>query len=156
MRYLKCRRSPELDLLIFDALSANSGGAGTPENCRDCACQNLQIQPQRPLVDVAHVELHPFLERNGAPAVDLPEARDARPNAEPPAVPVLIKSLIIADWQRPGSYQAHVTFQDVKQLGQFVDTGFSQELANGSQSRVIFDFENRPAYFVKAFQLAEH
>lgn len=41
------------------------------------------------MVDVFHVQFHPLLEGNGTPAVDLPKAGDAGPDAEAATVPFL-------------------------------------------------------------------
>src|SRR5947208_3252307 len=48
------------------------------EHCGNGFQQNLQIEPERPLIDILHVELHPFLELNVAPPVYLPQAGDPR------------------------------------------------------------------------------
>ena len=49
------------------------------------------------MVDVFHVELHPFFEGDGTAPVDLPQAGDARADAEPAALPVLTESLVISE-----------------------------------------------------------
>src|SRR5262249_61800782 len=67
--------------------------------------QNLQIEQQRPALDVLDVELDPVLELDLVAARDLPQTGDARPHAESPAV----VELVLLDFGRhrgPGPHQA--------------------------------------------------
>ena len=45
---------------------------GTFEDGGDGHGKNLEIQHQRPVVDVFHIQFHPVVERNIAAAIDLP------------------------------------------------------------------------------------
>jgi hypothetical protein len=56
-----------------------------------------------------------------AAAVHLPETCHARFNAEPPLVRAYVDALDIPDRQGSRTHQTHVPFEDVKELGQFID-----------------------------------
>jgi len=107
------------------------------------------------VIDIVHVEFHPLVKWSGASAVDLPEAGDARADAEAAALPVLIKSFVIPDWKGPGAYQAHVAFQDIKELWELINAGFSQEFSEASEARIVLDLEYRPAHLVEVCNLGE-
>ncbi len=68
-------------------------------------------------------------------------------------MPVLVKTIIVSHWQRPGSHEAHFAFQDVDELRQFIYAGCSQKIADWGDSRVIFDLEYGAANLVKRLQL---
>src|ERR1019366_7284286 len=85
---------------VRGACALNDGGNGFG--------QDFDIEAERPLVDVLHIQLHPLVEVDGAAPVDLPQAGDARADAEAAAVPVLIESLVITLGKRPGAHQAHI------------------------------------------------
>jgi hypothetical protein len=53
-------------------LDIELGGSSSFQNCGNGSCQDLKVEPQRPMLDVLHVEMHPMVERNRAPTVDLP------------------------------------------------------------------------------------
>src|SRR5579864_1771244 len=93
-----------------------SDGARTLQNCRDRLDQNLQVQPQRPFVDVLHVEFHPFLERHRAATIHLPEAGNSWADTETPPVPILIESRKIPHRHGPWPHKAHVALQHVEEL----------------------------------------
>src|SRR5271155_2716695 len=78
-----------------------SRGSRTPQDRRNRLDQYFQIKPQKPLVDVLQIQLHPLLERNSASSADLPQTGDTGTDAEAPALPILVETLIIADGQRP-------------------------------------------------------
>jgi len=48
------------------------------------------------MVDIVHIQLHPLIKRNIIPSTDLPNTGDARPHAEPPAVPVFVETFIVS------------------------------------------------------------
>jgi len=65
--------------------------AGSTQDCRDGLGKDFQIEPQRPMINIVHIQFHPLVKPDRASAVDLPEARNARPNAEATAVPRQVK-----------------------------------------------------------------
>jgi hypothetical protein len=58
--------------------------------------ENSEIKPQGPVVYVFQIKLHPLVELDGASAIHLPEAGDARANAEAASVPVQAETFIIS------------------------------------------------------------
>src|ERR1039457_4498125 len=56
----------------------------------DGAQENLHVEPQRPVVDVGEVELHPALELQMIAAFQPPGAGQARPHAQTAPLPVLV------------------------------------------------------------------
>jgi hypothetical protein len=48
-------------------------------------------------------------------------------SAESAALPVFVEAGIVAHRQRAGADQTHVAFEDVEELGQFVDACFAEE-----------------------------
>ena len=105
------------------------------------------------MIDILYVELHPLFKGGIAPAVYLPKTRDTGAHAEAATMPVLVKTFVVPQRKRSGPYQTHVTLQDVKKLGHFVDTSFSQNHSNGRDSWIIFNLENRATDFVEVFYL---
>src|ERR1035438_3969641 len=91
--------------------------------------------------------------RSGTAPVDLPQAGDARADAESAALPVLSESLVIAHRKRPGAHQAHVALQDVEKLRKLVDARLPQELPHGRDARVVSDLEHRSARLVQVLHL---
>src|SRR5712691_1039777 len=89
------------------AAQAISGGARASQNRGDGSNKYLHVQPHGPPIDIFHVQLHPPIELDRAPPVDLPEASDPGPDTETAALPVLTEALIIAYGQRPRAHQAH-------------------------------------------------
>src|SRR5260370_35667190 len=55
---------------------------------RDGHCQNLQIYPQGPLIQILDAERHPLLEPDSTTSLHLPSTGDSRSHAESPALPV--------------------------------------------------------------------
>src|SRR5215472_3804505 len=69
--------------------------AGSPEHSRDRQRQNFEIKPQRPAIDILHVQYHPLVERNAVSAGHLPQTGDSRRHAESPSMPILTEELIV-------------------------------------------------------------
>ena len=99
----------------------------SPQNHRNSLSQDFKVEPQGPLVNVLHVEFHPFFKRGIASPVDLPETGDARADAEAAAMPVLVKTVAVPNRKRSRSHEAHLSLQNIKELWQLINTGFSRE-----------------------------
>ena len=98
-----------------------SSGACAAKYGWDGEGQYFKVQPQRPLVDVLHIQLHPLLKWNRITAVHLPQTSDSRFNAEAAALPILMESLVIAYGKRAGAHQAHIALQNIPQLREFIE-----------------------------------
>src|ERR1700678_583158 len=83
----------EFEYGCFSPITLDS--AGTAEHGRDCLEKNLDIEPDRPLINVPHIESHPFVKADRASSHYLPKASDTRLDAESAAMPVLRESLIV-------------------------------------------------------------
>jgi len=55
--------------------------------------------------------------------------------------------------KRPWANQAHIAFQDVPKLRQFVETVFAKKSAKASNTRIIGDFEEWTAALVQPTQV---
>ena len=106
--------------------------------------------------DVADVEGDLFWEADGVAVTDfeetalafadLPEAGDAWGDEEAAAVFRGVEGDLAWEW-RSGADEGHVSFGDIDQLGEFVDGGFADEAADGSDAGVVFDFEGDAVVF---------
>src|SRR3989454_6401407 len=81
--------------------------------------QDLHVLLDRPGLDVPDVQPHHFLERQGIPPADLPEARDPRQRLEPSLVPLRVSLHLVGDG-RTRADQTHVAAHHVPQLRQLI------------------------------------
>ena len=49
-----------------------SGGTSSSEHGGNSLGKDLNVQPERPFIDILEIKLHPLLEWNGVSAVNLP------------------------------------------------------------------------------------
>ena len=104
------------------------------------------VQPDGPVVDVPGVHGYALGVCGVAAAAGLPHAGDAGQDAA-----VFFEVLAIA-WDfffqdRPWAYEAHVAFDDVPELREFVETGLSEEGAELRYSGVVCEFEGFFPFF---------
>ncbi len=103
------------------------------------------VEPEAAAVDVLGVVEDPFLEVGGAAvagAGDLPEAGDAGLDGESCVAPAGAE-LVFLEGAGAWADDGHGAFEDVEELGEFVDVGFSEEAADGSDAGVVGHFELR-------------
>src|SRR3954470_17961677 len=84
--------------------------------CRECLQEDLEIQSQRPLVDVLQIHGNPSVEADVASPAYLPQAGKARRHAEAPHQPGLRESAYVPDRERARPHQRHLTDQYVPEL----------------------------------------
>src|SRR5205809_5805847 len=137
----------------FVPLHDISSGAGSFDHGRNRLHQDLQVEPERPLIDVLHVQLHPLIKAEIAASVDLPETGDTWPDTEASPVPVLIETVIVAQGQGPRAYKAHVASQHVDELRQLVNAGLPEEPTKLSDSGIVPDLEYRPTGLIEDLQV---
>src|ERR1035438_5061413 len=113
-----------------------SCGARSLKNGGDGFGQDFEIEAERPSIDIFHIQFHPFFEGDGAAAFDLPQAGDAGADAEAAALPILMEPQVITQGKRPGAHQAHVSLEDVEELGKLIDARLPQELPYGGDARI--------------------
>ena len=86
--------------------------------------QYLEIQPQRPVVDIGEIHLHPILEPDLVSlGHTLPHAGEPRLHGEAPPLPRLVFIHLSGDG-RSGPHQAHFPPHHIDDLGEFVQAGF--------------------------------
>src|ERR1041385_8456733 len=106
-----------------------------------CAQQDREIAQQRPFPDVARLERDPLLEIGDlVAAVDLPWPRNTRLDVKP-RVMVLLVQRNLGGKRWAGAYQGHIAAQHIHQLGQLVQTGTPEELADPGHARIVADLE---------------
>src|ERR1700733_7257114 len=86
---------------IFDLVRAPAAQHGGNRSQND-----FPVQPERPIVDVLHIEFHPGLEIDLIAPADPPQARQTRPHPKPPALPPFILFHLGGD-RRPRAHQRH-------------------------------------------------
>src|SRR5580692_1213792 len=119
------------------------------KHCWNGAREDFHVKPERPFIDVFDIHLHPLLERDRIPAVNLPKAGDARTNTEAAPLPIFAEQLIVAHGHGARSDEAHIPLQDVPKLRQLVEAGSSQETADWRNSRIVLDFKYRPGHLIE-------
>lgn len=132
-------------------------GAAAADNGRKGAEEDLDIQPERPVVDVGKVEGDPFLEVFDAVAAgDLPETGEARLNTEAAALGVFFDTIDFVNGKRTRAHEAHFATEDIEELGKFVDAEAAEPGAEGKDAWVIADLENRAVHFVLSGEFVAH
>src|SRR5207247_1894222 len=79
--------------------------------------QDLEVQAQRPALDVVEVQLQPLRERELAPSGDLPQAGETRLHAEAPTLDALVEEVHVAQRHGARPDEAHLAGQHVEDLG---------------------------------------
>ncbi len=125
------------------------------KNGRDGLEQDLEVEPQRPLVDIAQIQRDPVVEVvDPGAAGDLPEPGDAGFHGQPPALPALVAFDLGGDG-RPGPDQRHLALEHIDQLWQLVEGPAAQPAADGGDPRVAFGFEGGAVDLVEVGDLVE-
>src|SRR5262249_30899125 len=110
--------------------SGSSIGRAAAEAAGDSQHDDLQIEPQRPLVNVLNIVLDSpphLVERVGfaAKSPDLCKARDTRPDLVAEVIARNQAAVLVVQgaWMRARTDDRHVSLQDVDELGQLVERG---------------------------------
>ena len=106
-----------------------------------------EIKKRRHIVDIEKIEYDHIIKIDGAAARDLPQASAARYDGQPSPVPVLILFEFVRQ-TRARTDQAHLAPQNVKQLGQLVKAGFSQDAAYACDAGVVHDLTHMIAALI--------
>jgi hypothetical protein len=97
-----------------------------PEDAEEGSRNYLEIQPERPSLNVLDVEFQPFLPRKEVAAVDLGETGDSRRHRVPKALARCVAREVFAQ-KRPRADQTEITPNDAQELGKFVQTRAPEE-----------------------------
>src|SRR5688572_24558775 len=104
-----------------------SFGARSREHDRHRSPQDLQVKPERPVVDIFQIEPDPIPEiGNVVATANLPKTGQPGLYAQAPAMGHLIEAAHLIERQRPGTHQAHLEPKHVEQLWELVKTEFPQ------------------------------
>lgn len=102
--------------------------------------QDFDVQADGPVVDVLCVQFDDFLEVcDLASAGNLPHARKAGFGGQSCAVVVLVFFPFIHRGG-PGAYQGHIAFEDVEELGEFIQAGTADLLPDAGDLFSVHDF----------------
>ena len=121
------------------------------QHCRNRAQQNLEIERQAPAFHVFEIQLHARFKRRIGARDDLPEPGYAWFHIQPAVIGGPVARAIVhgmGAW----TYQAHIPFQDIPELGQFVEAVLAKKAAEPRNARIIGDFEERVPAFVESAQ----
>src|SRR5687768_7438115 len=103
----------------------------------------LNIEPDRPVLDVVQVDLDHFLERQAAAARHLPQACNARFHIQPFAVPDVVFFDLVSDGRTRADH-THVAFQHIQELRKLIKARPPQLPAEARDPRVVLYLtENR-------------
>ena len=102
--------------------------------------QEHKVQPQVPVVNIPTIHLHSLRIGNITPSACLPHTCNPGKNR------IIFFNIFpisgnLRLHDRPGSYEAHFAFQDIPELGEFVEAGLTEEGAALCDAGVVFQFE---------------
>ena len=129
-------------------------GPDAEKDDRDRFDHDLEIQPQGPVVQVFEVELHPVLEPDIVPSVDLPQAGDPRLHGKPASLPGLVFFDLIRH-RRTGADEAHVAEENVEKLGQLVEAELPHDPAERRDPLGLLGPEFRRVHLVHVVDLGK-
>src|SRR3954453_20410131 len=125
--------------LMSDRLAANATSVragGREEELRECPQDNVALERKIPVLEVFDVTGNSILDIRGiarfaAKATDLRKAGDSRLNECTNVIVFheLGKLLVVLDQVRPWTDDAHIPFEHVPELRNFVDAQFSKPFA---------------------------
>src|SRR6266852_1703258 len=122
--------------------------AAAPQDRRDGLQQDLAVQPEGRRLDVLEIQPRPFVEAvDFAAPVDLPQAGDARFDAELAPLPEG-KPVRLLREGRPRADQAHVALEHAVELRQLIQAVLTKKAAQQGDAGIVSDLEGWPAHFV--------
>src|ERR687889_743916 len=110
--------------------------SSTERNTLDGPSQDDQVQPNRPVTHVIRIHLHPLGIARVAPPTDLPEAGHTWLYS-------LVKLIHFAVFWHldihdgSGTCEAHLPEQDVPELGQLIQAGLAQQMADAGNAGIV-------------------
>lgn len=111
-----------------------------------------QVGAEAPVGDVLEVEGHVGVEGGVAASGDLPEASDAGLHVQA-AEMLNVVALVIVEGMRAGANEAHLSLEDVDELGQLVEAEFAEPAAGAGDAGIFLHFEEGTLAFVGCAQL---
>src|SRR5262249_26757213 len=117
-----------------------------------CLQYDFQVHPNRPILNVLQVEHYILLEGRIMARADLPKSGNAGEHVQATQVRKLVLLEVV---NRMGTWtdNAHVSFQHVEDLGQFVNAITAEQFAHGGNSRIVGNLERGPVSLVHVTQI---
>src|SRR2546423_3302412 len=114
----------------------------TSHHGREREQQDAQVATQREILDVFALDGQPLVESQLAPAVNLHGSGQSGANVQPKA---LVRRVLLDDVDLLGSRpdHAHVTAQDIDELGQLLEARSAQDPADARHTRILAELERR-------------
>jgi len=104
--------------------------------------EDEEIQLQAPVFHVPDIELELFLPGESVSPVDLSPSGNSRQHFQAPPLPGVIEGNIFRK-KRPGTHEAHLSPENVIELGNFVQAGTPEETAEGGKALFILQEVSR-------------
>ena len=128
-------------------------GAPAEENGGDRTKEDLDIEPEGPVIDIFEIESNPIGKVfQFVAARDLPEAGHSWGDTESAALGVGGHGEGFIGGEGAGSDETHLAEKDVEELGEFIEGGEAEEVADFGDPRIFFDFKDWATHFVKGFK----
>jgi hypothetical protein len=125
------------------------------KNTPDSLNHKLEVRPGTALVDVKQVKINPLVKTNDIAILPrLPVTRNARLHEQTLAL-VRGVEVCLTPQCRTRSHDAHIPKKHIEELGQLIDTGLSNEVANPRDSRFILDLEDRTILLVEVLEFCQ-
>src|SRR5690349_17620777 len=133
---------------VTNAFMRICSGAGTGDHGPRRSHQDLEVEPQGPVVDVFEVHLHPVVEaRDLIAAAQLPQTRDAGTDAQLALVPETVAVELVRE-RGTRSDERHVAFQHAPKLRELIEAVLAEEASHRRDPRVVLDLEDGAGHFV--------
>ncbi len=114
--------------------------AGSGEDDADGAHDDLEIEPDAPVLDVGDIERNIAVERGILAALHLPETGDARRDIEAAQMVELVFHHFAGN-RRTRTDHAHVAAQNIEELGQLVERVLAKETTDPGDAWIVGDLE---------------
>ena len=121
------------------------------QDSRNRAHQDLEIERQAPAFHVFKIQLHARFKRRIPPRDDLPEPGYSGFYIQSSVIGGPVARAIVHG-MGARTNQAHIAFQDIPKLRQFVEAVLAKKAAEPRDARIIGDFEERVPALVESAQ----
>src|SRR5882724_6266223 len=117
------------------------------EHCRNRSQQDFQVHGRTPVLDVLQVQSNILFKGRIAACFYLPQAGNSGGYVEPAQVlQTVLINFVFDGRSRP--HQAHIAFQHIPKLRQFVEAVLTQDATNARDARVVRNLEERSLPFI--------
>ena len=120
------------------------------EHCTDGAEQQHYVTQHGPVLHVAHIQRLGFLGAQIGTTGHLPRAGDAGLDQHSRGVQLAIALVLFRQW-RTWTYHAHVSYEHIEELRQFIYGETTNEMTDFRDSRVILHLEDEAVLLAGLF-----